>query len=116
MWSWERPLFVHGQTAQVEFWFKSDPDAFQWERCVSLKANIDGLASYQTEGAVQSGHFCDLWDAGTDKPSFKTSTGKIRVLVSYDRTDEYGSPISGSGWDGFEPEKGPTFLLLEMHQ
>ena len=106
----ETPYSYTDKTAQVEFWFKSDPDAFQWERCVSLKANVDGsAASYQTEGAVQSGRFSALWDAGTDKPSFKTSTGKIRVLVSYDRTDEFGNPISGSGWDGFEPEKGPTF-------
>jgi len=96
------------KAAQVEFWFKSDPDAFQWERCVNMPNTYDGYA-YQGEGAVQSGQFYAIWDAGTDKPSFKTSTGKIRVLVSYDRTDEFGSPISGSGWDGFEPEKGPTF-------
>ena len=106
----ETPHSYTDKTAEVEFWFKSDPNAFQWERCVSLKANIEGSAGvYQTEGAVPSGQFRAIWDAGTDKPSFKTSTGKIRVLVSYDRTDEFGSPISGSGWDGFEPEKGPTF-------
>ena len=96
------------KAAQVEFWFKSDPNGFLWERCVNMLNTYDGYA-YQGEGAVQSGQFNALWDAGTDKPSFKTSTGKIRVLVSHDRTDEFGSPISGSGWDGFEPEKGPTF-------
>ena len=96
------------KAAQVEFWFKSDPNGFLWERCVNMLNTYDGYA-YQGVGPLQSGQFNALWDAGTDKPSFKTSTGKIRVLVSHDRTDEFGSPISGSGWDGFEPEKGPTF-------
>jgi hypothetical protein len=98
------------KASTIEFWFKSDPSSPQWERCLFFRVP-DGTDSRQgMDGPIQvSGDFYAIWKAGDQKPNFKTETGKIRVLVAYDRDDGFGTVIQGSGWDGFEAENGQTF-------
>jgi hypothetical protein len=97
----------------LEIWFKSDPASPQWQECITFVT--DSAGGGQTDpnqkapgNLDQSGGFYAIWDAGTDKPNFQTTTGKIRVLVSYNR-EEGGGIISGSQWDGYEVQLGATF-------
>ena len=72
------------------------------------------VGNQKQPGAInESGQFYAIWKAGDQKPNFQTSTGKIRVMVTYDHEDPNnpGSTIQGSGWDGYEAENGPTFTL-----
>ena len=99
----------------LEFWFKSDPSSPQWEICHMFEsAGMDPASGQKQPGAInESGGFYAIWKAGDQKPNFQTSTGKIRVMVTYDHEDPYnpGTTIQGSQWDGYEAEIGPTFTL-----
>jgi len=102
----------------LEFWFKSDPSSPQWEECMMFESagGAPGTPSgnQKEPGAINvSGGFFAIWKAGNQKPNFQTSTGKIRVMVTYDHEDPNnpGFTIQGSGWDGYEAENGPTFTL-----
>ena len=89
----------------VEFWFKGNPSSIQWDQLFTFES----LGSYQTPGAIQAGSMTAIWKAGNEIPNYKTLSGKIRVLLAYDR-DEAGMTVTGSGWDGYEAENGPTFI------
>lgn len=104
----------------LEFWFKSDPSSPQWEACHLFEtadgAPGGGVGNQKQPGAInQSGGFYAIWKAGEQKPNFQTSTGKIRVMVTYDHEDPNnpggGTIIQGSQWDGYEAANGPTFTL-----
>jgi hypothetical protein len=102
----------------LEFWFKSDPSSPQWEECLFFESaggdpGTSGGNQKQPGNINESGGFFAIWKAGDQKPSFQTSTGKIRVMVTYDHEDPSnpGFLIQGSGWDGYEAENGPTFTL-----
>ena len=99
----------------LEFWFKSDPSSPQWEECMMFENPVASPNPGKKEpGAFnESGQFYAIWKAGDQKPNFQTSTGKIRVMVTYDHEDPNnpGFTIQGSGWDGYEAENGPTFTL-----
>lgn len=104
------------KASYIEFWFKSDPTSPQWEECQTFVVNSEGGPSdpnQKNRGSLDSsGEFYATWDAGTDKPNFKTDSGKIRVLVSYNRMVD-GTNVSGSQWDGYEVDMGPTFSRVE---
>jgi hypothetical protein len=73
-----------------------------------------GVGNQKEPGAInESGGFYAIWKAGEQKPNFQTSTGKIRVMVTYDHEDPNnpGTIIQGSQWDGYEAANGPTFTL-----
>ena len=104
----------------LEFWFKSDPSSLQWEVCHLFEtadgAPGGGVGNQKQPGAInESGEFYAIWKAGEQKPNFQTSTGKIRVMVTYDHEDPNnpgsGMMIQGSQWDGYEAANGPTFTL-----
>ena len=102
----------------LEFWFKSDPSSLQWEECHMFESAGGAPGSpggnQKERGAInESGSFYAIWKAGEQKPNFQTSTGKIRVMVTYDHEDPAspGTIIQGSQWDGYEAENGPTFTL-----
>ena len=99
----------------LEFWFKSDPSSPQWEECHMFEsAGMDPASGQKQPGAInESGGFYAIWKAGDQKPNFQTSTGKIRVMVTYDHEDPNspGFTIQGSQWDGYEAANGPTFTL-----
>ena len=102
----------------LEFWFKSDPSSPQWEECMMFESaggapGTPGGNQKQPGNINESGGFFAIWKAGDQKPNFQTSTGKIRVMVTYDHEDPNnpGFTIQGSGWDGYEAENGPTFTL-----
>jgi hypothetical protein len=102
----------------LEFWFKSDPSSLQWEYCHMFESAGGAPGSpggnQKEPGAInESGQFYAIWKAGEQKPNFQTSTGKIRVMVTYDHEDPAspGTIIQGSQWDGYEAENGPTFTL-----
>ena len=104
----------------LEFWFKSDPSSLQWEVCHLFEtaggAPVGGVVNQKEPGAInESGGFYAIWKAGEQKPNFQTSTGKIRVMVTYDHEDPNnpggGTMIQGSQWDGYEAANGPTFTL-----
>ena len=104
----------------LEFWFKSDPSSLQWEVCHLFEtaggAPGGGVGNQKQPGAInESGGFYAIWKAGEQKPNFQTSTGKIRVMVTYDHEDPNnpgsGMMIQGSQWDGYEAANGPTFTL-----
>ena len=102
----------------LEFWFKSDPSSPQWEECMMFESaggapGTPGGNQKQPGAINESGGFFAIWKAGNQKPNFQTSTGKIRVMVTYDHEDPNnpGFTIQGSGWDGYEAENGPTFTL-----
>ena len=102
----------------LEFWFKPDPSSLQWEECHMFESAGGAPGSpggnQKERGAINdSGNFYAIWKAGEQKPNFQTSTGKIRVTVTYDAFDPAspGTIIQGSQWDGYEAENGPTFTL-----
>jgi hypothetical protein len=102
----------------LEFWFKPDPSSLQWEECHMFESAGGAPGSpggnQKERGAINdSGNFYAIWKAGEQKPNFQTSTGKIRVMVTYDHEDPAspGTIIQGSQWDGYEAENGPTFTL-----
>ena len=102
----------------LEFWFKSDPSSPQWEECMMFESaggapGTPGGNQKQPGAINESGGFFAIWKAGNQKPNFQTSTGKIRVMVTYDHEDPNnpGTTIQGSQWDGYEAENGPTFTL-----
>jgi hypothetical protein len=102
----------------LEFWFKPDPSSLQWEECHMFESAGGAPGSpggnQKERGAInESGNFYAIWKAGEQKPNFQTSTGKIRVMVTYDHEDPAspGTIIQGSQWDGYEAENGPTFTL-----
>ena len=102
----------------LEFWFKPNPTSLQWEECMMFEtaggAPGGGVGNQKEPGPInESGGFFALWKAGDQKPNFQTSTGKIRVMVTYNHEDPNnpGNTIQGSGWDGYEAENGPTFTL-----
>lgn len=100
------------KASRVEFWFKPNAQTIQWQRCFSFSQQFDPVTGmqYQTDGSIQSGSMKAIWDAGMDTPNFSTQTGKIRVLVYYEQ-DSNGMTRYESGWDGYEAENGPTFIL-----
>jgi hypothetical protein len=102
----------------LEFWFKPDPSSLQWEECHMFESAGGAPGSpggnQKERGAInESGGFYAIWKAGEQKPNFQTSTGKIRVMVTYDHEDPNnpGTIIRGSQWDGYEAANGPTFTL-----
>ena len=99
----------------LEFWFKSDPSSPQWEECHMFESagGAPGGNQKQNGPINHSGAYYAIWKAGDDKPNFQTSTGKIRVMVTYDHEDPYnpGTTIQGSQWDGYEVANGPTFTI-----
>ena len=102
----------------LEFWFKSDPSSPQWEECMMFESaggapGTPGGNQKQPGSINESGGFFAIWKAGDQKPNFQTSTGKIRVMVTYNQEDPNnpGTTIQGSEWDGYEAENGPTFTL-----
>jgi hypothetical protein len=105
------------KASHLEFWFKSNPTSLQWEECMMFEtpgAPGGGVGNQKEPGPInESGVFFALWKAGDQKPNFQTSTGKIRVMVTYNHEDPNnpGTTIQGSGWDGYEAENGPTFTL-----
>lgn len=106
------------KASHLEFWFKSNPSSLQWEVCHLFEtaggAPGGGVGNQKEPGAInESGGFYAIWKAGEQKPNFQTSTGKIRVMVTYDHEDPNnpGTIIQGSQWDGYEAANGPTFTL-----
>lgn len=99
----------------LEFWFKSNPTSLQWEECMMFETpGAPPIPGQKEPGPInESGGFFALWKAGDQKPNFQTSTGKIRVMVTYNHEDPNnpGTTIQGSGWDGYEAENGPMFTL-----
>jgi hypothetical protein len=101
----------------LEFWFKSDPSSLQWEVCHLFEtaggAPGGGVGNQKEPGEInESGGFYAIWKAGEQKPNFQTSTGKIRVMVTYDHEDPNnpgGGMSQGSQWDGYEAANGPMF-------
>ena len=100
------------KAANVEFWFKPNAQTIQWQECTFFDSGNNPATGmqYQDNGLIQSGSMTALWDAGMDTPNFSTQTGKIRVLVYYQQ-DSNGMTRYESGWDGYEAENGPTFIL-----
>ncbi|MDA8823980.1 hypothetical protein N9N41_05735 [Opitutales bacterium] len=107
------------KASHLEFWFKSNPSSLQWEVCQGFESAAGGApgtpsGNQKQNGAInESGGFYAIWKAGEQKPNFQTSTGKIRVMVTYDHEDPNnpGTMIQGSQWDGYEAANGPTFTL-----
>ena len=109
------------KASHLEFWFKSNPSSLQWEVCQGFESAAGGApgtpsGNQKQNGAInESGGFYAIWKAGDQKPNFQTSTGKIRVMVTYDHEDPNnpggGTMIQGSQWDGYEAANGPTFTL-----
>lgn len=105
------PSSFQDKEAKVEFWFKSDPQSLQWEKCIDFEYGSSSSGqTLRQPGLIQNGSMIASWRAGNEKPNFSTQTGKIRVLVHY-TTDVDGTFRDTSGWDGYEAENGPTFAL-----
>jgi hypothetical protein len=109
----------------VEVWYRTSPDQTQWERAMSLwdtpgiplSTNDEFLAGPDGEEMVIYSHRIPAggdtatpraiyWEAGDDAHDVKTDQAQVRVVVFYEKLDEFGGvkPASGqvSGWDGFD--------------
>ena len=111
------PTIRREEQSYLEFWFKSDPSSPQWEECDMFESaggapGTPGGNQKQPGAINESGGFFAIWKAGDQKPNFQTSTGKIRVMVTYNHEDPNnpGSTIYGSQWDGFEVENAPMYV------
>ena len=106
----------------IEMWFRASQSDIQWKRCMKI-STVEGAGAnltpikisewddvtdhtisfgYQTEGFVSL-----EWDAGQEKPNFKTENAQIRIRVIYSETGDKPYPH----WDGYEVSLGKMFEI-----
>lgn len=111
----------------IEVWFRKSPDSIQWMRCmelatgggsalINLVPKMNDANEIVAHTSNVSSNFMNIeWDAGAEQPDFKEDNCTIRVMAVYEKTDSGGGYIpmeqQGSGWDGYEADKGAMFDL-----
>ena len=118
----------------IEMWFRASQSDIQWKRCMKIStaegagANLtpketsqwdeqsqtnvnsvtdhtirfdSGASSQITEGFVSL-----EWDAGQEKPNFKTENAQIRIRVIYSDSELKPYP-----WDGYDVSLGKMFEI-----
>lgn len=123
------------QEPYIEMWFRASQSDIQWERCMEISvpdgawANLtpkqtsqwdeqsqteqssitDHTIRFGSEGSTSAVGFVGLlWDAGEEKPNFKTENAQIRIRVIYSgSTGEKPYPY----WDGYEVSLGKMFII-----
>jgi len=120
----------------IEMWFRASQSDIQWKRCMEIStaegagANLTPKETSQwdeqsqtnvnsvTDHTIRFGYpgapsqitegFVSLeWDAGQEKPNFKTENAQIRIRVIYSETGLKPDPH----WDGYEVSLGKMFEI-----
>ena len=120
----------------IEMWFRASQSDIQWKRCMKIStaegagANLTPKETSQwdeqsqtnvnsvTDHTIRFGYpgspeqitegFVSLeWDAGQEKPNFKTENAQIRIRVIYSETGDKPYPH----WDGYEVSLGKMFEI-----
>jgi hypothetical protein len=125
------------QDPYIEMWFRASQSDIQWERCMEISvsdgawANLTPKQTSQwdeqsqtmqdslTDHTIRFGTAGDptqytegvvnlIWDAGSEKPNFKTENAQIRIRVIY--SGEAGEKPYPH-WDGYEVSLGKMFII-----
>ena len=120
----------------IEMWFRASQSDIQWKRCMEIStaegagANLTPKNTSQwdqqsqtyvestTDHTIKLGYqgspvqitegFVSLeWDAGQEKPNFKTENAQIRIRVIYSDSEMKPYPH----WDGYEVSLGKMFEI-----
>ena len=120
----------------IEMWFRASQSDIQWKRCMAIStvegagANLTPKNTSQwdqqsqtyvestTDHTIKLGYqgspvqitegFVSLeWDAGQEKPNFKTENAQIRIRVIYSDSEMKPYPH----WDGYEVSLGKMFEI-----
>ena len=114
----------------IEMWFRASQSDIQWKRCMKIStvegagANltpkntsqwdeqsqtfVESVTDHTISFGSQTEGFVSLeWDAGQEKPNFKTENAQIRIRVIYSETGDKPHPH----WDGYEVSLGKMFEI-----
>lgn len=112
----------------IEMWFRASQSDIQWKRCMAIStaegagANLTPkkisewddvtdhtikLGSQGSPEQITEGFVSLEWDAGQEKPNFKTENAQIRIRVIYSDSEMKPYPH----WDGYEVSLGKMFEI-----
>jgi len=114
----------------IEMWFRASQSDIQWKRCMEIsiaegaganltpketsqwdeqsQTNVNSVTDHTISFGFQTEGFVSLeWDAGQEKPNFKTENAQIRIRVIYSDSEMKPYPH----WDGYEVSLGKMFEI-----
>ena len=113
----------------IEMWFRASQSDIQWKRCMEIstaegaganltpketsqwdeqsQTNVNSVTDHTISFGFQTEGFVSLeWDAGQEKPNFKTENAQIRIRVIYPDSD-----LKPYQWDGYDVSLGKMFEI-----
>jgi len=113
----------------IEMWFRASQSDIQWKRCMKIstaegaganltpketsqwdeqsQTNVNSVTDHTISFGFQTEGFVSLeWDAGQEKPNFKTENAQIRIRVIYPDSD-----LKPYQWDGYDVSLGKMFEI-----